>query len=84
MTDPFNLEKTIIIDKPIADSIAAIVIINIEPNCPKLLSEKNDPYNNDIIIESNIISKHNKTMIMFDLLIEIPNILKINKDKGRR
>ena len=84
MTDPFNLEKTIIIDKPMADSIAAIVIINIEPNCPKLLSEKKDPYNSDMIIESNIISKHNKTIIIFDLLIDIPNILKINKDKGKR
>jgi len=72
------------IDKPIADSIAAIVIINIEPNCPKLLSEKNDPYINDRIIDNNIISKHNNTIMIFDLLIEIPNILKIKRDKGKR
>ena len=82
--DPFNLEKTIIIDKPIADSMAAIVIIKIDVNCPKLLLWKKDPYNNEMIIERSIISKHSKIIIMLDLLIDIPNILKINKDKGNK
>jgi len=82
-TDPLILENTIIIDNPIADSTAAMVIIKIELICPRSLFNKNPLNKKDIIIDNNIISKQTKIIIILERFIEIPNILKVNKNKGK-
>ena len=66
-----------------ADSTAAIVIINIDAICPKLLSRKYVANKNDKMMDRSIISKHTKIKIILDLFIEIPKRLKINNNKGK-
>lgn len=70
------------IERPIADSTAATVIMYIEHNCPKELSIINECIKKFNVRESNIISIHINIKIILDWFKIIPNILKINNNKG--